>query len=345
VSWEGAVPASLARAALQAAAALEQPVALTGATGFVGSHLLEVLRGSGCRVRVLARDPGKLPPGVEEVAVGDLEDEQVLATLVSGCATVLHVAGLVRASREELFFAANAAGTAKLVEAASRAGRPRLVYVSSLAAAGPSPTPQGKAPEDPAMPISAYGRSKLAGEQAVRSYTGPWVILRPPAIYGPRDRDVFTFFQLASRGFVPFPRGERYLTVAFVGDVVLAILRAAVADVVGKVLHLGEPEPYAMGRLLELLIAAGEVRARRVPLPGWVFRLAGIVGDGLHVLGFRQVAMTSDKARELLARHWAARTAESLAALGVPPPVTFFQGARYSWGWYRQEGWLPRVRM
>jgi len=105
VSREGALPPPLAQAALQAAAALEQPVALTGATGFVGSHLLDALVAAGCRVRVLARNPGKLAPGLAakvELVVGDLGDQQALSKLVSGCATVLHVAGLVRARQKAL---------------------------------------------------------------------------------------------------------------------------------------------------------------------------------------------------------------------------------------------------
>lgn len=329
-------------------AQLPQPVALTGGTGFVGSHLLDVLVEAGASVRVLVRDPSRLNPCVRErvqMVVGGLDSSQALAKLVRGCGVVLHLAGVVRAGQERLFFAANGEGTRRLVEAAGEAGRPRVIYVSSLAAAGPAARPEGKGPEEPAQPISAYGRSKLAGEQAVRSYGGQWLILRPPAIYGPRDRDVFTFFRLASVGWLPYPAGERWLSVAFVGDVVRAVVHAATSPHTGQVLHLGEGRPYALVELLRLLAEAGEVRARLIPLPATVFRLAGWLGDLFHLLGMKNVAMTSDKARELLARHWVAQSQSSLGKLGLPEPVPFAQGARLTWAWYRKAGWLPRGSM
>ncbi|MFN3413578.1 MAG: NAD-dependent epimerase/dehydratase family protein, partial [Thermoanaerobaculum sp.] len=321
---------------------IPQPVGVTGATGFVGSHLLEALVAGGAAVRLLVRDPKKLPSALVsqvDVVVGDLGDEAALQSFAASLGTVLHLAGLVRARREGQFLAANAVGTANLVAALEKnTPKPRAVYVSSLAAAGPSPSPEGRAPEDPPAPISAYGRSKLAGEKAVVGYGGSWVILRPPAIYGPRDRDVLQFFKMASQGWLFYPRGERYVTVAFVGDVVLAVLRAAASSRSGSIFHLGDPTPYSMRVLLQTLAEAGQVRARVVPLPGSFFRVAGLVGDGLHFLGFHDVPMTSDKARELLARHWAAQTRSSLLALQLPEPVPFRQGAELTWAWYRKEG-------
>lgn len=327
-------------------AELRQPVALTGATGFLGSHVLDALLAGGCQVRVLVRNPNKLPPGLQKkvhMVEGDLLNDAALGRLLAGSGTVLHLAGLVRGASRRDFHEVNALGTQRLVAQAERAGHPHLVYVSSLAAAGPSSCPEGKSPKDSPEPISAYGRSKLAGEEAVRAYQGPWLILRPPAIYGPRDRDVFIFFRLASSGLVPYPNGISYLTVAFVKDVVLAVLAAAASEHSSQVYHLGEPRPYEMRELLLLLVKAGDVRAKLVSVPRWVFRLVGWFGDALHILGWRELPMTSDKARELLARHWTAKTASSLAALGLPEPTRFFQGARETWAWYRERGLLPHA--
>ncbi|MCS7182686.1 MAG: NAD-dependent epimerase/dehydratase family protein [Thermoanaerobaculum sp.] len=330
-------------------ARLLQPVALTGGTGFVGSHLLDALLAGGCSVRMLLRDRhqrGVYEARGVEVVVGDLSRPEALRALVRGAGTLMHLAGLVRASRREQFFAANARGTEQLVVAATEEGLAgRLVYVSSLAAAGPFPSPQGRAPEDPPAPISAYGSSKLQGERAVTSYAGPWVILRPPAIYGPRDQDVLQFFKMASKGVLVYPRGKRFLSVAFVGDVVAAIIQAAVAPHTNRIFHLGEPRPYPLEGLLRLLAEAGDLRVRMLALPAFVFRLAGLLGDGLHGLGFRRLPLTSDKVRELLAQHWVARTVESLAALGLPEPVSFADGARLTWAWYRRAGWLPHAKI
>ena len=326
---------------------IRTPVAITGATGFVGSHVAEALLSAGLRPRVLARDPARLIPGLRaacDVVTGSLDDQASLAALVAGAGVVLHLAGLVRAARERDFDATNRGGTENMLAAlAAAAPAARLVYVSSLAAHGPSPEPGGREPEAPAAPVSAYGRSKLAGEAAVRRSAAPWTILRPPAIYGPRDVDVLQFFRLAARGVVPIPAGERWVSVAHVTDVVRAVLAAAAGEADGRILALGEPQPRMMRELVELLARAGGVRARVVEVPAALLRVAGRCGDLLQRLGFTAVAMTSDKAAELVARHWSARSAPALAALGLPGFVPFAVGAAETWAWYRQAGWLPRA--
>ncbi|MGE5235929.1 MAG: NAD-dependent epimerase/dehydratase family protein [Acidobacteriota bacterium] len=340
---EGLTPGEFARFRREIA----EPVAVTGATGFVGWHLTGALIAAGLRPRVLVRDPARVDASwVDRVEIvpGDLEDREALARLVRGSTSVFHLAGLVRASSPAAFDRANRVGTATLVEAwRVHAPNARLIHVSSLAAAGPSASREGRGPEEDPAPISAYGRSKLAGEAAVRAGRGEWVILRPPAIFGPRDIDVFQFFKLASRGLVPLPAGDRFITIAYVSDVVRAVL-AAVLGPSGSVFHLGEPEPFELSELVRVLAESGGVRCRRIALPPILVRAAGRVGDALHRVGFRSVAMTSDKATELLARHWTARTADSLEALGVPGFVPFAQAAAATWEWYRAQGWLPPAR-
>ena len=326
---------------------IRQPVAITGATGFVGSHLAEALVRGGVRPRVLARDPGRLLPELRErceVVVGDVEDAASVARLAAGCGTLLHLAGRLRAATAADFDRTNRGGAENVVGALSASGA-RLVYVSSLAAAGPSADPAGKGPDDDPAPISAYGRSKLAGELAVRTYAGAWAIVRPPAIYGPRDIDVLQFFKLAARGLVPLPAGERWVSVAHVADVVRAILAAAAGAATSAVAHLGEPAPHELRSMIRALAAAGGVRARTLSLPAAVVRIAGAAGDALQRLGFRDVALTGDKAEELLARHWSARTASSYELLRLNGFVPFPAGAAATWEWYRQRGWLPHAKI
>ncbi|MBZ5589829.1 MAG: NAD(P)-dependent oxidoreductase [Acidobacteriia bacterium] len=321
------------------------PLAVTGATGFIGSHVTDALLASGLRPRLLVRDPSKLDALARAEAVvvqGDLDDGGALAGLVDGCGAVIHLAGLVRAENENRFDHANRAGTTNLVRAMrERAPGARVVHISSLAAAGPSADPAGNAPEDEARPVSAYGRSKLAGEAAAREHAGSWVILRPPTVYGPRDIDVLQFFRMAARGLVPLPSGDRWVTVAYVSDVVRAILAAAAGCADGRVVHLGEPEPRTMTGIIGVLAGSGGVRARIVRVPPVLVRFLGLGGDTLQRLGMRNVAMTSDKARELLARHWSARTAASLDALGLAGWVPMPVGAARTWAWYRERGWVP----
>ncbi len=325
--------------------ALPQPVAITGGTGFVGSHLVDCLCASGVTPRVLVRDPTAprwIAGAPAEWVPGHLGDHAALRRLVGGAGTVVHLAGVLRAGREADFDFGNRGGTANLVRAVREAApAARLVHVSSLAAAGPSPDPQGVGPECEPAPISWYGRSKLAAEREVAGLGGAadWSILRPPAIYGPRDTDVFEFFRMAARGVVAIPSGERWLSVAWVGDVVRAVVAAVVAPP-RAVYHVGDPDPMRLEELISALCAAGGVRARVLHLPPALVTGAGAAGSLLQRLGRRRLALTADKCRELLARHWSSRTADSLAALGLSGLKPFEAGAADAWSWYRSRGWL-----
>ncbi len=325
--------------------ALPQPVAITGGTGFVGSHLVDTLCAAGLRPRVLVRDPAS-PRWIEgapvEWVAGSLEDAPALERLVEGAGTVFHLAGVLRASDEAGFDRGNRGGTANLVGALSTsAPEARLIHVSSLAAVGPSPEPSGVGPDAEPSPISWYGRSKLAAEREIRGLEAGlwWSIVRPPAIYGPRDSDIFEFFRMASRGVVVIPAGERWLTVAWVGDVVRSVLAAAVGEP-GKLFHLGDPEPILMDALISQLCGAGGVAPKTVRVPPFVVVSAGAFGSAMHRFGWHRLPLTADKARELLASHWTARTGESLRALGVDQYTSFPDGAAQCWAWYRDRGWL-----
>lgn len=343
--WRDLPPTIDADEARELTADVPRPVAVTGATGFIGSHVLDVLALARVPCRVLARDPGRLRVSAEtiEVVTGDLESPKALEQLIAGCPVVVHLAGVVRAGRPTVFDRVNRQGTEAVLAATRSNPRCHVVLVSSQAAAGPSPSSAGRSPEDPATPVSAYGRSKLAAEELVRRRSGSaWTIVRPPAVYGPRDVDVFQFFRLAARGVVPVPAGERWVTMAHVTDVVRGTLRASSGLAAREVLHLGHPTPMTIRELVRRLAEAGGVRVRVLSLPPWVVRVAGLSGNLLQFMGRRSVAMTSDKARELLARHWTLETEGSMAALGLDGAVPFAAGAAAAWDWYRAEGWLHR---
>lgn len=324
---------------------LPQPIAVTGGTGFVGSHLVDTLCAAGITPRVLVRDPlsprwiGGRPV---EWLHGSLEGAGALQRLVAGAGTVFHLAGVVRAGSEMEFDRGNRGGTAVLVDALLEAApEARLIHVSSLAAVGPSAEPSGVGPEAEPAPISWYGRSKLAAESEVRRLGEDfrWTIVRPPAIYGPRDTDVFEFFRMAGRGLVVLPAGERWVTVAWAGDVV----RGAIAAAAGRprrVFHLGEPDPMPLETLISDLCGAGDVHCRILHIPPFVVTGAGAIGSALHRVGWHRMPLTGDKARELLARHWTARTADSMSELGIDRLTGFADGAARSWMWYRDQGWL-----
>jgi nucleoside-diphosphate-sugar epimerase len=166
-------------------------------------------------------------------------------------------------------------------------------------------------------------------------------VIRPPAVFGPRDTDVFEFFRMAHRGTVVVPAGERWLTVAWVGDVVRAVVAAA-AGSAGQIAHIGSADPMPIDELVQLLCSAGGVSARIVRIPLAAVTVAGVVGGGLRMLGAGSIALTRDKARELKARHWSSRSSDSMLRLGVTPEMSFADAAAATWSWYRQRGWIAR---
>jgi len=324
---------------------LPTPVAVTGGTGFVGSHLVDTLCAAGIRPRVLLRNPAAprwIAGRPVDAVPGTLEDAAALGRLVEGAGTVFHLAGVLTADRAEDFDRANRDGTARLVEAVDAASAARLVHVSSQAAVGPSSDPAGVGPEATPSPVSDYGRSKLCGERAVAALGAAawWVIVRPPAIYGPRDTDVLEFFRMASRGVAIVPSGERWITVAHVADVVRGLLAAAASESSGRTYHLGEPEPRRLDQMLHDLAAAGGKKVRVVPLPAATVGAVGAVAGLLRRTGLVHSPLTRDKAREIVARHWTLRTADSLRDLGLEAPIPFPDGARSTWAWYRRQEWL-----
>ena len=230
---------------------------VTGGQGFVGSHLCERLVAQGHRVRVLARPSSELRhlSGIEvEVVRADVTEPAGLPSAVAGCDVVFHVAGALRGLREQDLFRVNADGTRNLVGAAV-AAEPRLarfVYVSSLAAAGPSLGGSTPRTEDmPPEPLTWYGRSKLAGESAVRSVAGlSWTILRPAIVFGPRERDLLRYFRLARRGCLPVVGfSDRYYSLIYVEDLAEGLVRAAEAPAaVGQIYFLAGPGRRQLGK-------------------------------------------------------------------------------------------------
>jgi len=282
---------------------------VTGATGFVGSHLAELLRRRGDEVVALVRSPARAAAlrelGVTLVA-GDLGDPGALAEAVRGVELVHHVAGLTAARDEAEFRAVNVAGTARLLEAAAAAGARRFVLVSSLAAAGPSARGRRRASDEPEDPVTAYGRSKAEAEALVRAGPVPWTIARPPAVYGPRDVELLKVFKLARWGVAPvFGEGTQELSLVYGPDLAEALAAmGTTAAAEGRIYYPAHPEVVTSGDLVRAIGRSMGRQVRLLPLPrplaggilqvtGWAARLAG-----------RATLLNPDKANEFFQPAW-----------------------------------------
>lgn len=321
---------------------------ITGATGFVGSQLIEAVARNGLRARALVRKTSDLAllerHGVER-AVGDITDSAALRRAVEGADTVLHLAGATRALRPATFHAVNTEATGLLVEAMEADGAPRrLVYLSSLAAAGPR-SDRPVRPEDPPRPLTSYGRSKLEGERAARaSMTLSVAVLRAPAVYGPGDRDLLPFFQIAHRGILPLVGSpDRRLQMVHVRDLAESVLAAAASEATG-IFHIAEPRAYRWAEVVDRLAAAVGRTGVRVRVPDMLVRGAAAVSETVARLRRKPGIFDRDKAREILAPGWMCETERARRDLGFEARVPLDEGLRETAAWYREYGWLPPVR-
>jgi len=318
---------------------------VTGGTGFVGSHLIDALRQRGDDVTALVRSPAKAAElrrlGVRLVQ-GDLHALPALREAAEGADVVYHVAGRVAARDDAEFLHANRDGTANLLAAATDTGAPRFVLVSSLAAGGPAPRGLPHSGGEAPRPVTGYGRSKLAGEEVVRAGSLPWVILRPPMVYGPRDTEILKLFKLARWGVAPvFGWGDQELSAIFGPDLAEALIAAGTSpNAVGKTYLPCHPEVFTSSALARRIGAAVGRNVLVVPVPEAVGRgLLAVIGGAAKLAGTASV-LSSEKAAEFFEPAWTADPAALMADTGWRPATDLSRGLADTMAWYRAEGWL-----
>lgn len=300
-------------------------LALTGATGFVGQAVLDLARRQGLEVRALARRPQEPRAGVEWVQ-GDLGDKAALRRLVGRATVVVHIAGVVNAPDEAGFVAGNVTGTMNVVDAALRAGVPRLIDVSSLSAREPQ--------------LSLYGASKLKGERLVTAAPLDWTVVRPPAVYGPRDTEMLELFKLAKSGFMPLPP-EGKLSIIHVADLarlLLALLPGGEA-VTSCTFEPddGQPGGWTHHSLARAIGVAVGRRVTPMSLSPGLLRF-GAKAD--RFFRKERAKLTQDRVGYMCHDDW-------MASEGAQPPADLWRpqvetrmGLHATAAWYREAGWL-----
>jgi len=325
-------------------------VLVTGGSGFLGSHVAEQLARDGHAVRCLVRKSSdtkflKSLAGVE-LAFGAVEDKDAVNRAAEGIDAIVHSAGLVKAKRPEDFVQTNVEGTRNLLDVAeTRKDRiKRFVFVSSLAAHGPSDDGAPITLDCEPRPVTHYGRSKLAAEQlAIASKKQLHVtVIRPPAIYGPRDREMFTFFDAVSKRFAPvLGDGTQKLSLVYGADAAAACVAALTVDhESGRAYYVEDGAVYTQPQMAELLERVLGKKALRLNVPIRVVKWASY-GSQLYGRAFdRAVMLTPDKVNELGAPHWVCSSEPIRRELGWKSTMQWEEGARQTADWYRKEGWI-----
>lgn len=299
-------------------------LAITGATGFVGGHLLDQALAAGHEVRALTRRPQNSRDDVTWIE-GALDRSDSLDRLAEGTEAVIHVAGVINAPDKAGFEAGNVAGTAAILDAAEQAGVKRFVHVSSLAAREPG--------------LSLYGASKARSEALVEAAKLPGVIVRPPAVYGPGDHEMLELFRMAKRGFVLLPPRGR-LAVIHAEDLARLLLTAAASDSPsGTTIEPDDGRPGGWSHE-EFGKALGRAVGREVvtiSTPRALLR-AGALIDGL--VRRRQAKLTSDRVAYFCHPDWTIASARAVSPTLWKPAIDTEKGLADTAGWYRAKGWL-----
>ncbi len=331
---------------------------VTGGTGFVGSHLVdELIRRDYEEIRCLVRaEPKWLKEKPVTLVPGNLADEAIeteLSAALSGVNHIFHVGAVTRAREEKTFVRANVEGTLRLLRLAHRFAPTldRFVVTSSLAVVGS--VDEKVATEATALnPITRYGRSKALMESRVWEAATegrllhqelPITVLRPPAVYGPRERDIFTFFQTINRGLCPIVGGSDPdpISLVYVEDLIQGMVDAADSEVaIGETYFVGANATSSWDEVRDAAVRALDRRVFTIRVPPAVVRHIGAVVETVSGLFGAYPPLNREKAREIADACKACSSAKATSDFGYSPQVSLEEGISRTIEWYRENGWL-----
>ncbi len=321
------------------------PVALvTGATGFVGSHLAHLLDGSGTRVRCLTRATSSsrwLPGSVERVAAG-ISDGETVRRALQGVSVVYHLAAATSAVDDAAYRRANIELTQALLDAiADAAPQARVLLCSTLAAGGPAADGRPLTEADPSRPIGPYGATKLAAEGLVARSGLDYVIVRPPTVYGPRDRDILAVFRFARYGVVPsFAPAGQLLSLIHVRDLAQGLHLAATRGGKGSLYYVADGPPHSWGVIVDAMGAALGRRLRFVRVPLSIGAVAARASCAVARITSSKPLLTPERVLNMAQLAWTCDDSKARRELGFQATVGMHEGMAETARWYRAQGWL-----
>ena len=328
---------------------------VTGGTGFIGSHLVELLVDLGYQVTCTVRKTSSLRwlqplldgnlPRIQLMTV-DLSDPDSPIPSLRGVDLVFHLAGLTKAFNADGYNRANSATTRRLIEACLRGsgGMTRFLYCSSLAASGLSPDGRQITEDTRPQPLTDYGKSKLKGEMVTREYADrlPITVIRPPAVYGPRDTDIFLFFQCIKKGILPLiGNPQRQLSLVYVKDLVGGIHAAAVSDrAVGETYFLTDGVVHSWRDVAQTI--ACELKKRPFPLrvPFFLLDVVSIFTEAIARFTHEPATLNRQKMIDLKQQYWICDSTKAVKEIGYRAAYPLEKGIEETARWYLDNGWL-----
>ncbi len=322
---------------------------VTGASGFVGSHLVDLLLDKGWNVRVLVRKTSSLKwlegKNIEIHDCGFFDYEE-LKKAVSGVDYVFHVAGVVRAKTPKQFYRGNVETTKNLINAILETNTDikRLLVVSSFAANGPAKDETGAKENDEPHPISQYGKSKLEEEKLVKQYFDkiPITIVRPPAVYGERETDIYIFFKTFKSGLMTMVGFDKKLvSLVHAEDLVNGIFLAATNEKsIGETYYVGSEKFYTWDEIGDATAKAFGKDAFRIRIPHIIVYIIGAIAQFFSLFSKRPATFNFEKAREFVQKYQICDTTKAVKELGYHQNVSLESGIKRTVEWYKEMKWL-----
>lgn len=310
---------------------------------------MEALVQQGAHVRCLVRNQrqlGWIKNAPVEVVVGNCRERNSIEEAVKDVDLVFHLAGATTAVKEKIYFEVNALGTENLIQACieQNSHLKKFILLSSQAAAGPCQSGGRKKESDPCEPVSAYGKSKLLGEKLAlsRAHEFPLLILRPCAVYGPRDKGFYTLFKCLCRHIKPcLSDPDQRISLCYVQDLVRGILLAAEAPTeTGEIFFLSDGRDYRLAEMGNILAQAIGVSALPVRLPKQVLFGMAFFAECVAGISGKPSIMSRGKVQEMIQKNWRCDITKARALLGFEPRIFLPRGAELTVAWYKKERWL-----
>ncbi|MCX7009505.1 MAG: NAD-dependent epimerase/dehydratase family protein [Kiritimatiellaeota bacterium] len=324
-------------------------VLVTGASGFVGGHVVAALARSGYQPRCLVRVASRtafIRAFSPELVLGDVTDPASLAVAVAGVEGIIHCAGLTRAVRPEDLQSVNVDGTRNLLEACVQVNPTirRIIHISSLAALGPSSPGQAVREGQERRPVSDYGRSKLDGQLVAESFRDklPVTMLVPPAVYGPLDKDFLIYFRLLKRRLLPLlGGGVQTVSLIYAKDLALAALACLESGyAAGREYLVDDGQPRTWQEIAATIGGIMQIKPVVLRLPLGAMRALAACAEFAARCTGRPTLLSRDKLNEFVQPAWVCSAARIHEELGFKPEYTLEQGLEETWQWYRKQHWL-----
>ena len=330
---------------------MKERILITGASGFIGFHLIEAALRRGLAVYAAVREDSE----VRHLKGYDIEFCELTYRNVSlltkqleaiGCQYIIHAAGATRAASQEAFDTINAVYAANLARAATQAFGNKLlkfIFISSLAAIGPLNTRDGIITEEAVpVPVTAYGRSKLLAESRLLKLPNlPLIILRPTAVYGPREKDILIVLKAISRGMEAYiGRVEQQLSFVYVKDLASVAISALFSGQSNSAFNISDGRYYGQYELAEFSKQILNRKTWRLHIPQRMIKTLAVAMETVYGWRGKTPVLNVEKLQELTAVNWYCSIDKAKTELGFHPQYALEQGLRETLEWYRQHKWI-----